>query len=180
MPLYQQIIATMPKYPADKLVSLFQSHAKVILEHKGIVRGIEHHGIRPLPEQGRRSIYFIRYSVYSNRVLSILYVCYCIQKDFLLLIFHFLSLFLTMNHINRKYASTDGARATWDARFHTVTFDVAPVGLTALQRLLAVDEGILKAVTFKMKGSLERVHAKNYKNPYHKEAEERPTAALER
>jgi ribosomal protein S6 len=67
----------------------------------------------------------------------------------------------------RKYATTDGARTTWDARFHTVTFDVAPKGLTTLQRVLSVDEGILKLVTFKYKGALGRVHAVNYKNPYH-------------
>lgn len=54
MPLYQQIIATMPKYPPEKLVALFRTHAKIILDSGGIVRGLEHHGVRPLPEQSRK------------------------------------------------------------------------------------------------------------------------------
>ena len=56
MPLYQQIIATMPKYSPGSLVNLFKQHAKVVMDHGGIVRGIEHHGIRPLPEKTKRSL----------------------------------------------------------------------------------------------------------------------------
>jgi hypothetical protein len=39
MPLYQQIIGTMPKYSSEKLVNLFKLHAKIVMEHGGIIRG---------------------------------------------------------------------------------------------------------------------------------------------
>lgn len=54
MPLYHQIIVALPKYSKEGLVALFRKHTKTILDNGGVVRGIEHHGIRPLPERARR------------------------------------------------------------------------------------------------------------------------------
>jgi ribosomal protein S6 len=54
MPFYQQLIVTMPKFPKEALVALFKRHSKLVIEHGGVVRGIEHHGIRPLPERATR------------------------------------------------------------------------------------------------------------------------------
>jgi hypothetical protein len=41
MPLYQQIIVAIPKYPKEGLVSLFRKHTKTIMDNGGVVRGIE-------------------------------------------------------------------------------------------------------------------------------------------
>jgi hypothetical protein len=41
MPLYQQIIVAIPKYPKEGLVSLFRKHAKTIIDSGGVVRGVE-------------------------------------------------------------------------------------------------------------------------------------------
>ena len=138
MPLYQQIIATMPKYSTVNLVNLFKQHARIVIEHGGVVRGIEHHGIRPLSEKTRRwSLCCILHSVTHHLWL------------------------------NRKYATSDGSRSTLHARYHTVTMDVSPAGLEAVDRVIRIDEGVLKLHTFKLRGAVGRVHAKNYKNPYH-------------
>lgn len=52
--MYQQIIIALPKYPSTSLVTTFKNHANVIFQNGGIYRGIEHHGIRPLPERATR------------------------------------------------------------------------------------------------------------------------------
>ena len=54
MPLYQQIIVALPKYPKSGLVDLFKRHSKLIINNGGVIRGIENHGIRPLPEKAKR------------------------------------------------------------------------------------------------------------------------------
>ena len=54
MPLYQQLILAMPKVPKDSLVRLFKNHTEIILKNGGVVRGIENHGVRPLPSRARR------------------------------------------------------------------------------------------------------------------------------
>lgn len=54
MPLYQQIILTLPKLPKEALVNIFRKHTKTVLDNKGNVRGIENHGVRALPERTRR------------------------------------------------------------------------------------------------------------------------------
>ena len=54
MPLYEQIIVAMPKTTAQSLVELFKKYTKTIISNGGVVRGIENHGIRPLPEKAKR------------------------------------------------------------------------------------------------------------------------------
>eukprot|EP00388_Colpodella_angusta_P032136 GDKK01025588.1.p1 GENE.GDKK01025588.1~~GDKK01025588.1.p1 ORF type:complete len:131 (+),score=23.62 GDKK01025588.1:77-469(+) len=54
MPLYQQILMMLPKAPKDKMVKILQQQAKIVLESGGNYRGVENHGIRPLPERTRR------------------------------------------------------------------------------------------------------------------------------
>ncbi len=54
MPLYQQIIVALPKHSKQNLTELFKNYSLTILNHGGVVRGIEHHGIRMLPEQAKR------------------------------------------------------------------------------------------------------------------------------
>ena len=54
MPLYQQIIVTLPKLPKENLVQLFRKHTKLIQDHGGVVRGLENNGVRPLPEKAKK------------------------------------------------------------------------------------------------------------------------------
>lgn len=54
MPLYQQLIVALPKYPAQGLVEMFKKYSNIILSSGGVIRGIENHGIRPLAEQAKR------------------------------------------------------------------------------------------------------------------------------
>jgi ribosomal protein S6 len=117
MPLYHQIIVTLPKYPKDGLVQLFKRHTKMILDNGGVVRGVEHHGIRPLPERARR-----------------------------------------------KYASVDGTRHFWDARYVSSYFDASPKTLVEVERLLKNEEGVLRYFTVKKETGADRVRGGNYKN----------------
>ena len=118
MPLYHQIIVTLPKFGKEGLVTLFKKHSKTILELGGIIRGIEHHGIRPLPERARR-----------------------------------------------KYASTDGTRHFWDARYTSSIFDASPKALIEVDRLLRNEEGVLRVFTTKKEGA-SRVRSSNFKNVF--------------
>ena len=54
MPLYEQIIVAMPKTTIPSLVELFKRYTKTLISNGGVVRGIENHGIRPLPEKATR------------------------------------------------------------------------------------------------------------------------------
>jgi len=117
MPLYHQVIVALPKYSKEGLVTLFKKHTRTVIENGGVVRGIEHHGIRPLPERARR-----------------------------------------------KYASTDGARHFWDARYVSSIFDASPKALTEVERLLRNEEGVLRVFTIKKESGVSRVRAGNYRN----------------
>jgi ribosomal protein S6 len=54
MPVYQQIIVALPQYSKTALADLFKKYTSTILSSKGVIRGIENHGIRPLPEKAKR------------------------------------------------------------------------------------------------------------------------------
>lgn len=54
MPLYQQIIVALPKYPADGLVKILKKFSKTVIQNGGVVRGIENNGVRPLAEKAKR------------------------------------------------------------------------------------------------------------------------------
>ena len=54
MPLYQQLIMALPKTPNESLAKLFKRYSKKVIEEGGAMRGIENHGIRPLPEMAKR------------------------------------------------------------------------------------------------------------------------------
>lgn len=62
--------------------------------------------------------------------------------------------------------AADGSRYFWEARFTSVTFDASPQSLLSISRVIKQDEGVIRSFTLKLKSSAERVHAKNYKNPY--------------
>ena len=49
MPLYEHIILTIPQFPTASLVNIFRKYGKAIIDNKGNLRGIQNHGIRPLP-----------------------------------------------------------------------------------------------------------------------------------
>jgi len=117
MPLYHQVIVALPKYSKEGLVGLFKKHSRTVLENGGVVRGIEHHGIRPLPERARR-----------------------------------------------KYASTDGTRHFWDARYVSSYFDASPKALIEVERLLRNEEGVLRVFTIKKESGSARVRGGNWKN----------------
>ena len=63
MPLYQQMIMMLPKAPKDRMVKILQQHAKIVLDSGGNYRGVENHGIRPLPERTRRYCQLIIYPI---------------------------------------------------------------------------------------------------------------------
>lgn len=54
MPVYEQIIFTVPKLTSDILANLFRGYGKAVLLNGGNFRGLMNHGIRPLPELARR------------------------------------------------------------------------------------------------------------------------------
>ncbi len=54
MPLYQQIILVAPKQGLDKVQEVFKNYVLTVLRNGGVVRAIENHGIRPLPERTMR------------------------------------------------------------------------------------------------------------------------------
>ena len=54
MPLYSQLIVALPGCSKESLVTMCRKHAKLILDNGGVVRGIENHGIRPLPARAKR------------------------------------------------------------------------------------------------------------------------------
>lgn len=56
MPLYSQLIIALPGLPKPDLVALCRNHAKLVLEFGGVVRGIENHGVRPLPASAKRFV----------------------------------------------------------------------------------------------------------------------------
>ena len=119
MPLYHQIIVALPKYPKDGLVTLFRKHTKTIMDNGGVVRGIENHGIRPLPERARR-----------------------------------------------KYATTDGTRYFWDARYVSSHFDASPKALIEVDRMLRNEEGVLRWFTTRQEAGADRVRGENFKNTF--------------
>lgn len=59
MPLYSQLIIALPRCKAPELVSICRRHAKLILDNGGVVRGIENHGIRPLPARAKRFVVIV-------------------------------------------------------------------------------------------------------------------------
>ena len=54
MPLYQHIVVALPSLSKAGLVDIFKRYSNTVLSSGGVVRGIEHHGIRPLAERARR------------------------------------------------------------------------------------------------------------------------------
>eukprot|EP01039_Chlorochromonas_danica_P011117 gene11117-12385_t len=54
MPLYHQIILTSPKKAAPVLTDLFRKYARIVIGQGGVVRSIENHGVRALPERAKR------------------------------------------------------------------------------------------------------------------------------
>jgi hypothetical protein len=54
MPLYQHIILAVPKALPKDLSTFFKKYSSLIMDCKGLVRGIENHGVRPLPARTRR------------------------------------------------------------------------------------------------------------------------------
>ena len=54
MPLYQQIVLTMPQFGRGGLAQLFRRHARTVLDRGGVVRTVEHHGLRPLLERSKK------------------------------------------------------------------------------------------------------------------------------
>jgi ribosomal protein S6 len=54
MPLYQHIILTLPKASKETLATLMKKYAEIVFAANGVIRGIENHGIRSLPERARR------------------------------------------------------------------------------------------------------------------------------
>lgn len=119
MPLYQQIIVTIPKLGEEALVSLFKRHTQVILSNGGVLRGIENHGVRPLAEKAKK-----------------------------------------------KFASSDGSRYFWEARYVTATFDSSPKGLFESERLLRNEEGVLRFFSTKQLTTIDKCNSSSFKNPY--------------
>jgi ribosomal protein S6 len=119
MPLYQQIVVALPKFPNQALVEVFKKYSGIILSNGGVIRGIENHGIRPLAEQAKR-----------------------------------------------KYATTDGSRYFWEARFITVTFDAAPKVLVLTDRYFRTQAGILRTFVVKQRAGMDIIKDNSFRNPH--------------
>jgi hypothetical protein len=59
MPLYQQLIVALPKFPNEGLVKLMQKFTKIVMDNGGVVRSIENNGVRPLAEKAKRLLFFV-------------------------------------------------------------------------------------------------------------------------
>jgi ribosomal protein S6 len=59
MPLYHQVILLSPSKTSVILADVFRKYARTILGKGGVVRSIENHGVRALPERTRRYSLFI-------------------------------------------------------------------------------------------------------------------------
>ena len=119
MPLYQQVIVCLPKFQQEGLVKLFRNHTKLVQKLGGTVRGLEHNGVRPLPEKAKS-----------------------------------------------KYATRDGERYFWEARYVSSFFDASPKALVEVNRFLRTEDGILRFYTLKRETAQKRVDSKNYRNPF--------------
>lgn len=54
MVLYQHVLITMPKFPAEELVQLCKKMTKIVIAAGGNVRSIENNGVRPVAERTKR------------------------------------------------------------------------------------------------------------------------------
>jgi ribosomal protein S6 len=71
----------------------------------------------------------------------------------------------------KRYATRDGERYFWDARYTSSFFDANPRTLTEIGRMLRNEEGVLRFFTLKKPTTAERTASENYKNPYLKRSE---------
>ena len=78
----------------------------------------------------------------------------------------------------RKYASTDGQRHFWEARFISATFDASPKCLSEAERQLKGEEGILRFHTTRVTSAVEKVNSRNFRNPYLQVLTHSPTHSL--
>ena len=68
--------------------------------------------------------------------------------------------------ILRKYATQEGQRHFWEARYITTLFDASPKCLIETERVLKNNEGLLRFFTIKQPSVIDRVNSKSYKNPF--------------
>lgn len=71
-----------------------------------------------------------------------------------------------LERATRKYAHTDGSRHFWEARYVTVSFDASPSCLQETERMMRMEEGVLRVFTTKVDTHINKVNSKNFKNPY--------------
>jgi ribosomal protein S6 len=75
--------------------------------------------------------------------------------------------------INRKFATTDGARSVWEARYIVATIDASPQALTQVDRVVRHDECVLRYFTVKHTLGLQRARTRDYRNPYAEKPEKK-------
>jgi ribosomal protein S6 len=56
MPTYQQILVALPKCDKTELCNIVRRYANVVLENGGVLRGVDNHGLRMLPERSKRYV----------------------------------------------------------------------------------------------------------------------------
>eukprot|EP01038_Epipyxis_sp_PR26KG_P009582 gene9582-12906_t len=66
----------------------------------------------------------------------------------------------------RKYATPDGTRYFWEARYVTTTFDASPECLAEAERALKNEDGVLRFFTTKLSSGFDKSKEKSYRNPY--------------
>jgi len=71
-----------------------------------------------------------------------------------------------LERATRKYAHTDGTRHFWEARYVTASFDASPKCLLETQRMLRMEEGVLRSFTTRVPTAVNKVNSRNFKNPY--------------
>lgn len=156
MPLYSQLIVALPGCSKEALVTMCRRHAKLILDNGGVVRGIENHGVRPLPARAKRYSDMIEISICDTPHLT----------DF-----------LPPSQLVRKYPTENGERYFVNARFITATFDANPKLLVDVERLLKGDEGVLRFYTSKTKNNIDKSRGLSFRNPYLKIAQTLPESS---
>lgn len=68
--------------------------------------------------------------------------------------------------IRRKYVNAQGNKIYWDARYVSAYFDVTPKALTDINRILKLDEIVIRSHTIRVPSAVQKCDSKRYDNPY--------------
>lgn len=67
---------------------------------------------------------------------------------------------------SRKFTTSDGSRTFWDARYVSAFIDISPKGLDGLDRLLKIEDAVIRHHTIRVPSAIDRCDSRRYNNPY--------------